>query len=644
MLAACMATVLPVSGKQTEVQTPISVNAGLETSLSAGPEAGEESVQSPYTIAQEGAWCWFADPRALHYRDASGKTDRTYVGYIDAHGAIRAMQYDFLNHRKDEVLIRSYFQPDDHDNPTFLALPDGRIIVFYSRHTDEACFYYRISRLPGDITTLGKEHRLATKHNTTYPSPFILSDDPQHIYLCWRGINWHPTIGKLSLPDEQDEVRFVEEPRQIVQSTGARPYAKYYSNGKDRIFLTYTTGHPDNELPNHLYFNYIRIPSMQLTDVNGRVISDISAGPFRVSKREEYAAQYPATLVDRTDLRAWVWQVCADSLGRPCIAMVRISPDKKQHDYYYAFWTGSEWKKIFLTHAGGHFHQTPNIEHCYSGGMTLDPADPRQVYCSVPVEGRHGKVYEILKYTVDPEQGTVSAPQAMTRNSEKNNSRPYLIPGSEKSPLRLAWMYGDYYDWIVSKSRPKGYATGIRCDFDFPAQSSAVNLKKGLAHRGTKADLAKKKKLKLPKNSAFTLSFIVNLPDSFQTSTFCFIGDVAYAVQGKDLRPAIYTPQRTYPSTNILGSADSWQLYGRGTNGKWYKPAPLRDCRITLTYDKNTLRTYVNGVLDQSVEMPGLQTSDLRIGSELYLHADRYILYKRALNQEEIKQLDGLSF
>ncbi|WP_223857778.1 BNR-4 repeat-containing protein [Sphingobacterium micropteri] len=80
-------------------------------------------------------------------------------------------------------------------------------MIFYSRHTEEACFYYRISQKPGDITTLGEEKRMETDHNTTYPSPFILTDDPGHIYLCSRNclmqvramlveINWQrPTAG-----------------------------------------------------------------------------------------------------------------------------------------------------------------------------------------------------------------------------------------------------------------------------------------------------------------------------------------------------------------------------------------------------------------------------------------------------------------
>ena len=193
------------------------------TSLS---NAFAQESYSGTIVADEGAWCWFADPRALHYENADGTINATYIGYIDVHGNVKATQYDWVKHRKTDVLIRSYFQPDDHNNPTFVVLPDERVMIFYTRHTDEACIWYRVSQKPGDITALGDEKRLATANNTTYPSPFILSDDPDHIYLCWRGINWHPTIARLTMPDANGDCRFDFGPKQIVQSTGARPYAK----------------------------------------------------------------------------------------------------------------------------------------------------------------------------------------------------------------------------------------------------------------------------------------------------------------------------------------------------------------------------------------------------------------------------------
>ena len=178
------------------------------TVLTAWTSIAAQEVYGGTVVADEGAWCWFADPRALHYENEGGTINATYIGYIDVHGNVMATQYDWVKKHKTDVLVRSFFQPDDHNNPTFVVLPDERVMIFYTRHTDEAKIWYRISRKPGDITALGEEKYLATANNTTYPSPFILSDDPNHIYLCWRGINWHPTIARLTMPEASDNCSF----------------------------------------------------------------------------------------------------------------------------------------------------------------------------------------------------------------------------------------------------------------------------------------------------------------------------------------------------------------------------------------------------------------------------------------------------
>lgn len=543
-----------------------------------------------YQVAAEGAWCWFADPRALHYENKEGTINKTYIGYIDIHGNIKAMQYDFQKKEQEEVLIRSYFQPDDHNNPTFLVLPDERIMIFYSRHTDEPCFYYRVSRIPGDITTLGEEKRIETKNNTTYPSPFILSDDPEHIYLCWRGIGWHPTIAKLSLPDGKDEVDVVWGPYQIVQSTGARPYAKYMSNGKDKIYLTYTTGHPDNELPNFLYFNYIDIKTLQLTDVRGTVLSTIADGTFKVNKTGDYAKQYPSTVVDNPSERDWVWQIASDRNGNPVIAMVHISDNKESHDYYYAKWNGHEWKKTFLINAGGHFHQTPNLEKCYSAGMAIDPSNVNEVYCSLPVEGKYGKVYEIVRFIMS-EDGEVISKEAVTKDSQLNNVRPYMIPASEGTPLRLTWMYGNYYDWIVSLQHPQGYSTGIACDFKgFPDRKK----KKMIAASG--------KEIRFDPEKPFVLEQTITLGADNYQGCLLQLGDLEYYLNGETMKPEIRYKGKVYTSTNVLGTSDCWKTQACGTGGKWYTPQKYGEVRLRMEYKKGVLCVYINDLLDQRID------------------------------------------
>ena len=41
--------------------------------------------QAQTVVTDEGAWCWFADPRALHYENETGSINATYIGYIDVY-------------------------------------------------------------------------------------------------------------------------------------------------------------------------------------------------------------------------------------------------------------------------------------------------------------------------------------------------------------------------------------------------------------------------------------------------------------------------------------------------------------------------------------------------------------------------------
>lgn len=610
------------------------------------------SAFSGYEITPKGAWCWFADPRALHYENQSGTIRSTYIGYIDVHGNIKATQYDYLTNQVSEVLIRSYFQPDDHDNPTFLVLPDERIMIFYSRHTDEPCFYYRVSRKAGDITTLGEEKKLMTKNNTTYPSPFILSSDPDHIYLCWRGIKWHPTIARILIPDRNGDTNFDWGPYQMVQSTGTRPYAKYMSNGKDKIYMTYTTGHPDNEQPNYVYFNYVDINDMKLKDIQGKELSIIQNAPHRVNKKFDYISAHPAAVVDHSSFRNWVWELALDAHENPVIAMVRISPDKTKHDYYYVKWTGNEWRKTYLAYAGKHFHQTPDTERCYSGGMSIDKRFPEQIYCSVPVKGDHGTVYEIVKYLVDV-NGKVKQ-EAVTYHSQKNNVRPYCIQHANNCSLGMVWMYGDYYDWIVSSARPLGYSTAIHGISPLPV--APVELDKGLMKhksfdcRNSSIGVQKRmmvisaaKEWELIKGSSantFTVSLSLCISPESYSGNILKLGDITYSLDATTQKPVVIVGTSIYKSTNVLGRSDMWKQQKRATDGKWYAPEKLKTFNLSITYADGELRTFLNGLLDQTITVDGLVLGDVTLGGFNGQVAESFI-YNRRLSQNEIKSLSA---
>lgn len=588
-----------------------------------------------HTVTHEGAWCWFADPRALHYENASGSINASYLGYIDVHGNVKATQMDFVNNRRTEVLIRSAFQPDDHNNPTFIVLPDERVMIFYTRHTDEPKIWYRVSVKPGDISQLGEEKFISVKNNTTYPSPFILSDDPTHIYLCWRGINWHPTIARITMPDAEDNVTVDFGPKQIVQSTGARPYAKYQSNGKDKIYLAYTTGHPDNEMPNWLYFNVIDINNGNgpiLKDIKGNTLKNVADGTFSVNKTSTYLSQYPYTVVDHSDnIRNWVWQIALDKEEHPVIALVHIDNAKTSHVYHYSRWTGSAWRDTWVQYGGHAFHQNWNqTERCYSGGMAIDPDNVNDLYLSIPTSnGAYNKdgVYEIWKYTID-DNGTAGTPVQLTSGSTKNNMRPFILPGSKNSKLRLAWMNGDYYYWMVNKNYPKGYPTSIVCDYDLPEQ--AVNLSdQQTSQAQDNATFSVSAKLQQAATAARTDSAWLfasdNLTVGLTADNHLFIDMKA---NGQQL-------QKT--SCNLFNTSDNWALYSTGTSGDTHL-TPITSALITVTYDGSELRLYRNELLELCVPVKGLTLNNVKQGSL----AGSLQLWSRTLNEDEVSALRSL--
>lgn len=567
------------------------------------------------TVTEEGAWCWFADPRAILHENEKGTIKNSYIGYIDVHGAIKATQVNHLTGKRDEVLVRSWFQPDDHNNPTFLVLPDDRVLVFYSRHTDEPCFYYRVSRKPGDITTLGEERRIETTHNTTYPSPFILSDDPEHIYLCWRGIGWHPTIARLTMPDENDEVTFNWGPHQIVQSQegerGVRPYAKYKSNGKDRIYLAYTTTHPDNQRENWIYFNFIDINSRALKDIRGQQLATVGSGPIHhVDISDGYKTNHPHAVAEDAPYRNWLWEISIEEEDHPVIAAVQISEDKESHDYYHIRWDGKAWQKTFLSHAGGHFHQSPGLEKCYSGGMALDASNPLVVYGSVPVQGSHGQVYELVKFTLHPSGGIASREQ-LTFNSEKNNIRPFALPSPDDN-LHLAWMYGDYYDWIVSAQRPQGFPTAIRTSMALPSRDEETGGELLYRMEGEIVPAHQMKPVSFPHAGDFTLVATLTVDSTAVQGDLVRSNAFTYGINNtRGPRPYLKVGGVEHVSSNLLASSDAWKTRPRGTSGHWYPPVFTPTFQLTVTYRNGELRTYINGLADQFVEVEGLTLSKL---------------------------------
>jgi hypothetical protein len=356
-----------------------------------------------------------------------------------------------------------------------------------------------------------------------------------------------------------------------------------------------------------------------------------------------------------TDQRDWVWQTSLDKDGLPVVAMVQISNDKNTHNYYYAKWTGTTWRKTFLANGGGHFHQTAGLELCYSGGMAIDDSNPNIVYCSVPVTGTSGSVYEIIKYTIGTD-GNITSTEQITTNSSLNNVRPYIITNSGNSALRLIWMHGNYYDWIVSSTRPLGFPTAVHSDFALPADS--INLTNGLitnedfsgtvtgtAHTSLGVLVSTKTThaiISAPSAPAFSVSLTPYIYEGAYSGVILKMGNLTYGINNSTVKPYVTIGDTTINSTNLLGNSDIWQTQARGTGGVWWTPTKLKYFNLTLTYENDVLKIFRNGLIDQVIEVKDLTLQDITLGGfNGWIEDCR--LYNRALTQGEVKKLTETS-
>ncbi len=409
-----------------------------KTRITKDKGLNSESYQS---MTFNGAWCWFSDPRAVYYK---GKYRRTYAGWIDNFGDVHVGYYD---HDTRQIVSRTIFNDleiDDHDNPSILIDEKGYLLVFFNTHGGPEGLYFIRSRIPEDVSQWhdGKLLKLNDptqleygRETYTYSNPVLLRDEINRIYLFWRGIDGKPTYatsdnngatwseGKIfCLPERTYSFR--------------RPYVKISSNGKDKIHIALTDGHPRNESENSIYYMYIKGGAFYRA--NGEMIRKVGTDPHQPRDMDVvYDGQV-------TGEKAWIWDIAEDAQGNPVLVYARF-PNDTNHHYGYARWDGEQWINHTLVNSGSWFPETMEGEQerepNYSGGIVLDQEDPSVVYLSV----NRDSVFEIERWQTG-NGGKSWKVEAITSGSTKDNVRPFAVRGADQeNPLQLLWMQNTRY-------------------------------------------------------------------------------------------------------------------------------------------------------------------------------------------------------
>ena len=378
------------------------------------------------TFASDGAWCWFSDPRAIY------RNGKIYAGWITSDGSVQIGAMTPATGAVQTATLTAKFEKDDHDNPSLLFLPDGRLAVFYSKHTNaRGDIHLRITSKPEDIGEWTPDRELGFliggKKGATYSNPAMLSDEGNAIYLFWRGGDWKPTFAV-----SKDLGQTWSPPRTVIERPGAdngnRPYVKAWNDGKGRIDLIFTDGHPRNESTNSVYF--LRYENGAFSKADGTRIGGMEDLPLDPAKCDRV---YDGS----TGGRGWIWDI-AEQDGRPAIAYTQM-PTVDDHRYYYARWTGKEWKDSPVAAAGKWFPQTPpgktEGEPNYSAGMAIDHRSVDTLYLALPASG----IFEIEKWRT-PDGGQSWQHEPVTHHSTTANVRPFAVRDAPPGSPNVMWM------------------------------------------------------------------------------------------------------------------------------------------------------------------------------------------------------------
>ncbi len=115
----------------------------LATQGFSAPNEAKPLTETPAenfaSVCEDGAWCWFSDPRAVYYE---GKHKRTYVGWITRWGHIEVGYYDHETGESKQVRLHQNLQRDDHAiGQTYLEIhsykKDSKMIAVPSANPSE---------------------------------------------------------------------------------------------------------------------------------------------------------------------------------------------------------------------------------------------------------------------------------------------------------------------------------------------------------------------------------------------------------------------------------------------------------------------------------------------------------------------------
>jgi hypothetical protein len=410
-----------------------------------------------------GAWCWYQDPRAL----VDNATGTLLIGSVAASegpdGARRAGNVELTTYRlrdgeRRRFVLHENLQVDDHDTAALHVRPDGRYLAMYTKHKSDHFSRWRISLKPHDASAWGEEQTYdwsarTAQFRVTYSNLHYLAAEGR-LYNFVRAVNDDPSI--LISRDHGGTWSYAGKLLTEKKVGYVNGYTRYASNGTDRIDFITTEHHP-RDFNNSIYHGYIQAGRLHRSDgtvVDDNVFDDDGRSATQLSP--VFAAN--SVFDGETMTHAWTADLRLDRNGNPVAIVTCRANDVPEnsnfndHRFFYCRFDGGAWRVRPLAKAGPRLWPA---EQDYTGLGALDPQNPSALYVSTPIDPRTGsrlEHHEIFE-GVTADDGAAWRWTPITWNSTVDNLRP-IVPRWDAAHTGVLWFRGamqrsQHYDTAV---------------------------------------------------------------------------------------------------------------------------------------------------------------------------------------------------
>lgn len=467
------------------------------------PKAGESFA----SITNDGMWTWYGEPKAVYFE---GTHRRTYMAWNKSTGDKGVGYYDHDTKETLSVIMpKMPYNGDDHDHPSIIMRPDGKLLFFCTGHDGNEVTEYIMKNAEDLSSGWDGPYYPGGTGGYCYPNAVFLQNEGTkgRFYIFYRdntklsatdSVNYCP-----SFCTSDDWGVTWSAKKRLYQYVGSayKPYLKYATDGLSEIYISVEfqnregagQGRPD-------YF--MKYTNGSFYTVDNRVLATMATLPVFNTQLDtifypyRYGAGFSNTCCD----------IAIDQNNNPVILYCSFL-DTSLYEYWYMRWTGTTWFKRPIVNSGAY----RGAQSGFFAGLTFDHENPDNIYVcrqllkpgtiAFNLQDTSVANYKTIKasdwVTLDtihelerwttPDGGLTWDTIPVTRSSTNKNMLP-CVPRNHKPNMQVdvMWLNGVYTSMAPDNG---GYNCAVRM-FPFkageslPTTSAQPIVKSTMAPRG----------------------------------------------------------------------------------------------------------------------------------------------------------------